>query len=94
VWLGDRTLSVIGHVNDDKYEWFVLSDNRVVSFHTAYLDKERTEQTTFFSDSDTFASVTAQQLGIKATFIRNATEAETNKFIIENELVIQDRIEI
>lgn len=86
--------NIVGRVSNQKYEWFILSDNTAISFHTAYLNKERTIQVTFYSDSDTFASVQAQKLGIKAHFIRNATEDEINRYLVESELVIKDKIRI
>lgn len=73
----------IGEV--EKVNWYVLdagdSETTTVSFHVAYFDKAREKSVVFYSDKDTFAGRTAERMGLKYTFIRNATAEEAEKLI-------------
>ena len=82
----------VGEVEKVEVSWYVLSDNRVVSFHTAYTVPDRTQSVTFFSDSDTFPGVTAQKLGIRYFFMRNATREEADACIAAKELDVVKEI--
>lgn len=69
-------VKVVGRVAPTSIEAFVLADGRTVTFHTAFIDKERTEQVTFCSDLNSWPSIKANALKIEYTFMRNATRQE------------------
>ncbi len=75
-------VNIIGRVERGEY-WHTLSDGTQVSYHTA-LNNGSMERTTFVSPKDVWASVTAQNLGIRYEFLRNATNKEIKDFIKEH----------
>lgn len=78
---------IVGHIDLDKdpgaEHWYELSDGTIVSFHTAFLNKERTESVMFVSDNKTWPSITANELGYRYTFMRNSTREEIGEFMQE-----------
>jgi len=72
---------VIGHVDDERVDWYKLNDGSVVSFHVAFLDEAREESVIIVSDSETWPSVTAARLGIEYTFMRSAEPEEVDRFM-------------
>lgn len=80
-----------GHIRSNEDDWHLLSDGRVVSFHTAFPRKENTDSITFCSDSETWPSVTAQDLGIRYAFMRNATHEEIVMFLDGSDLELAER---
>lgn len=86
----------IGHIDLDAHKkgWHELSDGTIVSFHTAFTSKDRTESVVFVSDNETFAGVTAERLGIKYFFMRNSTDDEIEDFLRGvDSLVVKDEEE-
>lgn len=83
----------IGEV--EKVRWYVLDDDRVVSFHTAIgSDHAGSWENTFFSERDKLPSATARKLGIKYDFMRNATEIEEVVCIANKGIQVKGVIEV
>ena len=80
---------LLGHVEHSLIHWYHLEDGTKVSFHTAFIDKARTQSITFFSDSETWPSHTALDLGLGYVFMRNSTIKEIATFITENGIKIK-----
>lgn len=80
---------IIGHIDLEEANafWYELSDGSIVSFHTAFLDKERTRSVMFVSDNKTWPSISADALGIEYTFIRNSTREEIAEFMRESNIM-------
>ena len=75
-----------------KIKWYVLEAGDVVSFHTAL----RSDQAplVFASDKDTFAGVTAHELGIEYDLLRNATDSEVDTFLSLSSLRVREVLEV
>lgn len=101
-WESDEHINgrVAGNVNDISrgVTWFVLSDGRVVTVHKAFHEHpagvNEPKYTMFVSDNETFASVTAQQLGIDYYLLVNASDVEAEQFLAESGETIKERLKI
>ena len=77
--------SLIGHIEERDY-WYSLKSGKIVSVHAAFNKNEDKnlegagEPYFFMSDSETWPSITATNLGIAYTFMRNATSTEAKRF--------------
>jgi hypothetical protein len=80
---------LIGRVDTAKFLWYTLEDGTSVSFHTAFLDEERTKSIVFMADGKTWPSIAAQELGISYTFLRNSTLPEMKGFVERNEIKLK-----
>ena len=78
---------LVGRIAEQENHWYHLSDDTIVSFHTAFLDKERTVSTIFVSDENTWPSITADRLGINYFFMRNSTREEIAEFMEDANIV-------
>ena len=85
---------IVGHITPVKNNWYLLVDGQIVSFHTAFTDKERNHYEVFYSDSDTWPSMTAALLGVRYYFMRNATIKEAQNAIKEQDLEIEKVLNI
>jgi hypothetical protein len=82
-------VQVLGNVYEDtEQRWYKLSDGTIVSFHIAYTDKKRKESVILVSDNKTWPSITAAQLGLTYTFMRNATPQEISEFLLTADLTV------
>lgn len=84
----------IGQVSKQDVDWYLLKDGRLVSFHTAFKDKDRTQSVTLFSESDSYPSNTAQNLNISYSFMRNATKKEAKALIDKLSLKVKEIISV
>ena len=74
---------LVGRVEEKENHWYQLSDGAIVSFHTAFTNKERTKYVIFASDDATWPSITAAKLHIQYFFMRNSTPAEVKEFMLD-----------
>lgn len=73
-------MSLVGRVEEQNH-WYRLSDSKIVSFHTAFTNKDRSKSVMFVSDNETWPSITAEKLGISYTYMRNSTPEEIADFL-------------
>ena len=83
------TAKLVGKIYDHSNNWHQLKDGRTVSFHTAFLDKERERAVTFYANNETWPSDVAQSLGLAYIFLRNATLEETAQFLLDTGLELK-----
>lgn len=67
-------VKVVGHVETQKEQAYLLEDGRNVTFHTAKGPKGTLS--VFYTPLNVWPSITASKLGIEYTLLRNSTQEE------------------
>jgi hypothetical protein len=80
------SVKIVGHVNTEKEQAYVLDGGQAVTFHTARVPSG--EINIFYSPLNTWASITASKLGIEYSFMRNSTPEEVKTAVQDQKLTI------
>lgn len=85
---------IVGRVKEVNSDWYLLDTGKLVSFHTLYRDKERSDSATIYVEVDSFPGVVATKMGFNYTFMRNATREEAQATIEDKNLTVKEIITV
>lgn len=76
----------------ERVRWYILDDDRVISFHTASQAEEIIG--TFYAEREQLPSAVARKLRLRYSFLRNATLEEEEACVKAKELRVKGTVVI